>query len=435
MKGKNTDKNQENLFFQKLENMLNPKHDLYKLANKIDWKHFDDQLSKFYKSKGRPAKPIRLMVSLMILKQLYDISDEQVCKSWVQNPYWQYFSGAVTFQWALPCDPSDLTYFRNRIGKKGVELIFQYSIRLHGEDAQEKEVCIDTTVQEKNITFPTDTKLHVKIIKKCWKIAEENNVEKRQSYSRVLKKLLKAQRFRNHPKNKKNAKAAARKIKTIAGRLVRELERQLPTKKLAEYEKELHLFNRVLAQKKGDKNKIYSLHESEVYCISKGKEHKKYEFGSKASIVMTANTGIIIGAKDVKNAYDGHTLDSVIAQAERLRGKKISSANVDKGYKGKSKVNGTKIFRPKTASKKTTAYEKRRLKQRFKRRAAIEPIIGHLKSDHGLKKCFLKGNLGNEINLIMTCTAFNLKKYMRKAREKAVLCYKHFLAEMQILTN
>jgi len=154
-------------------------------------------------------------------------------------------------------------------------LILQESIRVNGKDKDDDDVSVDTSVQEKNITFPTDDKLHKKIISKCHKISDKLQLPVRQTYTRTLKKLGKDQRFRSHPKNRSKARKADRKVKTIAGRLVRELERNLPPNSL--YQKDLELFKRVLAQKRTDKDKIYSLHEPETCCISKGKEHKKYE--------------------------------------------------------------------------------------------------------------------------------------------------------------
>jgi IS5 family transposase len=207
------------------------------------------------------------------------------------------------------------------------------SIKLHGKTSEEKDAVADTTVQEKNITFPTDVKLCKKIIEQCNKISNKEGIKIRQSYKRTLKKLIMEQRFRNHPKNKRRAIKSERKLKTIAGRLVRELQRCLSSDQYKKYEEKLKVFERVINQKKDDKNKIYSLHELEVYCISKGKEHKKYEFGSKASIITTKNSGIIIGAMNVKNEYDGHILPSIIKQCEELRGMKMDKLIVDRGFR------------------------------------------------------------------------------------------------------
>jgi len=222
------------------------------------------------------------------------------------------------------------------------------------------------------------------------------------------------QRFRNHPKNKRRAIKASKKMKTIAGRLVRELQRNLSSESYKKYEEKLELFERVINQKRDDKNKIYSLHELEVYCISKGKEHKKYEFGSKASIVTTKNSGIINGAMNVKNEFDGHTMPSIIKQCEELRGVEIDKLIVDRGYRGTSKVGTTIIQRPERPKKSDTPYDRQKKRKDFGRRAAIEPIISHLKTDFLLSRNYLKGEVGDIINLTLSCAAFNFRKYMRR---------------------
>lgn len=211
-------------FYSTFEEQLSHSHPLYILVNQINWKIFEEAFSKLYSQEGRPAKPIRLMVSLIILKHIRNISDESVVEQWFENIYYQYFSGEKSYACGAPCEASELVHFRNRTGTEGIELIFKESIRINGKDGREQEATTDTTVQEKNITYPTDNKLHRKIIKKCIAIANEQGIELRQSYSRVLKKLLMDQRFRTHPKNKGKAKRADKKVKTIAGRLVRELE-------------------------------------------------------------------------------------------------------------------------------------------------------------------------------------------------------------------
>lgn len=224
---------------------------------------------------------------------------------------------------------------------------------------------IDTTFQEKIITYPTDAKLHRGIIAKCQAISKKNVLKKRQSYTFTLKRLGIDQRFRNHPKNKGKARKADKKVKTIAGRMVRELERNLP---VGAYSEEIELFNNVLAQKRKDKNKIYSLHEPEVKCISKGKEHKKYEFGNKVSIVYTQNTGVIVGAMGFRNEYDGHTLEPALNQHEKLTGKRAKSATVDRGYQGRSKIGETDISIPKPFNnKRLSKYKQAKLRKGFKR--------------------------------------------------------------------
>jgi len=393
------------------EEQLNHKHPLYVLAGKINWRLLEEAFAKHYrKDFGRPAKPIRLMVSLIILKHVRNLSDESVVEQWSENAYYQYFSGKESFIAAVPCEATELVHFRHRIGEEGIELILKESIRVNGKDGEEDRGTTDTTVQEKNITYPTDNKLYRKIITKCVAIANEEQIELRQSYRQTLKKLSIQQRLRNSVKGKKASRKADRKVKTIAGRLVRELGRKLPSGK---YTTTLLLFSKVLSQKREDKNKIYSLHEAHVQCISKGKAHKKYEFGSKVSITATAKSGVIIGALNIpKNDYDGHTLDAALQQQQRLTGKTLKEVFVDRGYKGITEVRGTKIHSPKPFAKSQTETQKRKLKLGFARRAAIEPRIGHLKSDHRLSRNFYKGLVGDNINVMLAAAAMNFKRMM-----------------------
>ena len=416
-KGTSPDQRQRRLFEQRLADQLNPSHPLYQLAHKIPWDVLEEEFEKYYSQVGRHAHPIRLMIGLLILKQLRNLSDESVVERWVENGYYQYFCGEAFFQWEFPCHPTDLVYFRKRIGEKGVAKILQISIDLHGSKAREREVLIDSTVQEKNITFPTDTKLYKKIAEKCVAIAEKECINLRQSYRRTLKKLMLAQRFRNHPKNYKKACKAARKLKTIAGRLTRELQRKLPVNSLSRYAELFKIFERVLDQRRNSLDKIYSIHEPDVYCIGKGKEHKKYEFGAKASIAVTKNSGIIVGAvSHPQNIHDSKALIDVISQSSELRNQCPEFAICDRGYRGRSKVGETQILIPKPSGKRATAYQKQKARKRFRKRAGIEPIIGHLKSDYRLIRNFLKGSVGDSINLMLAAAAFNFKKWMREAQ-------------------
>jgi IS5 family transposase len=397
-------------FYSTFEEQLSHQHSLYLLANKIQWQIFEEAFGKLYSREGRPAKPIRLMVSLLMLKHIRNLSDESVVEQWMENIYYQYFSGEKSYACGVPCEASELVHFRNRIGESGIELIFKESIRINGKDGNENEGTVDTTVQEKNITYPTDAKLHRKIINKCVAIAEEQSIELRQSYRCTVKKLGMDQRHRRHPKNYRKARKADRKMKTIAGRLVRELERKLPA---GLHQTELVLFKKVLKQKRSDSNKIYSLHEPHVSCISKGKEHKKYEFGSKVSIVTTKKSGVIIGALNIaKNDYDAHTVDPAFEQQQRLTGITLKRAFMDRGYRGISEIRGTKIEIPKPFKKSLNPYQQQQLKNGFKRRAAIEPKIGHLKEDHRLGRNYYKGIKGDNINVMLAAAAMNFKRMM-----------------------
>ena len=397
-----------------LIDQLNPKHPLLSLAKRIPWNYFETEFAPLYAHTGRPAKPIRLMVGLCILKHLENLSDERVVQMWVQNPYYQFFCGEVEFQWKLPCDPTDLIYFRQRVGTAGIEKIFAASIVIHGDNAKETEVCIDTTVQEKAITFPTDAKLYRKIIVHCLKIARANSIQLRRTYAKEIKQRKLECRFAGHPKNRVTARKAVKRLKTIAGSLVREIERHLPTDVLQSSRERFAQFHRALQQKRGDKQKLYSLHEPHVYCMSKGKEHKKYEFGTKVSITATRDSKIIVGALAFdSNQYDGHTLPEVLLQLKRLMNYEPTVALCDRGYKGKGKINNTQILRPHHKTKETSGKIQALMRKRFRKRAGIEPVIGHLKSDHRLNRNYLKGFAGDQINVLMAAAAFNFKKWMR----------------------
>ena len=393
--------------------MLDSNDPLIALADTINWGQLDESYEKYYSDEGRPAKPIRLMVGLLILKQLENLSDENVVLQWKRNPYYQYFCGMTEYQPALPCDPSDLVYFRKRIGKEGVEKIFAMSVALHGKDAQEKQVIVDTTVQEKNVTYPTDGKLAIKMIRHLHKIAKEEQIQLRRTYVKEIKGHRISLRFFRHPKKIKKAKSAMKRLKTITGILIRDLSRNMNETQLKKYQETFDLFLKVSDQKQKDSNKIYSLHEQHIYAIAKGKDHKKYEYGTKASLVTTMKSNIIIGvAAHQKNEHDSKTLEAALASANKHRTKPIEEAICDRGYRGKKKVGDTVVCIPGTPKKRDTKYQKEQKRKKFRRRAAIEPIIGHTKSDHRLARNYLKGFIGDEINLLLAAAAFNLKKWM-----------------------
>lgn len=422
---------QASLFWD-LENMLDSKHPLFWLANMVDWSLFEKSFSPlFCADNGRPPKPIRLMVGLLMLKHLRNVSDEQVVVQFTENAYYQYFCGMESFGISSPCASSELVHFRHRIGEQGVELILKESIRINlaiedkkkeDEDRRNKKdgrgrksdkeqtAFIDSTVQEKNVTYPTDSKLLNKIIAYCHKIAKSEGIKVRQSYVREVKALKLTQRFRGKAHSKKKVAKADRRMRTIAGRLVRELLRKLPSE--CTYRELLEICLKSVNGELIDGHKIYSLHEPEVLCISKGKEHKKYEFGNKVSIVRLWN-GIIVGALAFRNEYDGHTIDRSKEQVDRLYRRKIRIMAADRGYRGQQMSGNTKIMIPDVPKDSDTAYQKAKKHELFRKRAGIEPVIGHCKSDHRLGRNFYKGLFGDSINVMLAAAAFNLKRAMR----------------------
>lgn len=416
MKAQKSPGGQPSFLFPTLGEQCDPRHPLRKLGDRIPWGSFEEAFAEYYSAEGRPAKPVRLMVGLLLLKQMYSESDESVVERWKENPYWQQFCGMEEFQWELPCDPSDLVYFRKRIGDTGVTMILAVSAQMHGERAREQEVVVDSTVQEKNITHPTDTKQYRKIIARCWKLADAQGVSLRRRYRKEVKQCLMAQRWRKDRRQRKAARRGQRRLRTIAGALLRELERKLRPE-IRQGEKEAFaMYRRVLGQKRQDSEKIYSLHEPHVYCIAKGKEHKKYEFGTKASLAMTKTHGVIVAAvAHETNQYDGHTLPEVLEQAEAITDQRAKVAIVDRGYRGRKTVGDTEILVPGKPPAGQSRAKSAKLRARFRRRAAIEPVISHLKYDFRLLRCFLKGFAGDQINLMLAAAAWNFRKWMRDA--------------------
>ena len=422
---------QASLFWD-LETMLDSKHPLFKLANMVDWSLFENSFAPlFCADNGHPPKPIRLMTGLLMLKHLRNVSDETVVEQFKENAYYQYFCGMDSFSIKSPCAPTELVEFRHRIGEKGIELILKESIRINLvlEDRKKEEedkkngkdnrgrkadadqtAFIDSTVQEKNVTFPTDSKLLNKIIRFCHKVAQTENLKIRQSCVHVIKELKLVQRFRGRKNSAAKVKKADKKMRTIAGRLLRELLRLLPADNI--YQKQIDICVKFVNGERIDDHKIYSLHEPDVLCISKGKEHKKYEFGNKVSIVRLWN-GLIIGALSFRNEYDGHTIDKSMEQVRRLYDRSIKILAGDRGYRGQEQCGGASVMILSVPKKTDSQYTKAKKHELFRKRAGIEPVIGHCKSDHRLGRNYYKGLFGDSINVMLAAAAFNLKRAMR----------------------
>lgn len=424
MTGKSPNQQQCNLYRPLLLDFIDIKHELILLANTIDWQYFEEGFSQLYSNTGKPAMPIRLMVGSLMLKRIYNLGDETLAEAWVRDPYMQYFCGMAYFEHKFPCDPSDFVHFRKRLGQKGIEKIFAYSVKLHGKDAQEKMVLSDTTVQENNTTFPTDAKLAKKVINKLNAIAHKEGVVQRQTYIRTSKQFLRDTYNPNHPKRRKKARRAGKKLNTIAGRLLRELERKLPKDTLAGYEDELALYKRVLAQKKNDKDKIYSLNKPFTACIAKGKAHKPYEFGNKVGLVTTAKATIITAIKSFAgNPHDSKTIEPLLDQMQSNLGYTPREVIYDRGGKGQKQIGDTVVSTPSQPLKRDSEYQKRKKRIKFRRRAAIEPIIGHLKTDFRMGQNYLWGEQSPQINAFLAAMGWNLKKMMKKLKQELLWLY------------
>ena len=434
MKGTLPDQTQRELFHPLLRDMVDPKHELTLLADHIDWDYFEKEFSPLYAEVGQPSIPIRLMAGCLMLKHLKNLGDETLAKAWVENPYMQYFCGMRCFQHRFPFDPSDLVHFRKRIGEAGFEKIFEYSVQMHREepgaaDAVGKWHLSDTTVQENATTFPTDAKLYKKVIDGCNRIAKKSGIKLRRSYVRESKQLLRDSYNGKHPKRMKKAKKARKRLKTIANAQIRDLQRKMSPNLVQAYQDKLALYYRVCNQQPKDHDKVYSLHKPFTRCISKGKAHKQYEFGNKVGIIVTGNKGrkIITAVKAfIGNPYDGHTIEPLLEQMEK-NGQVLPKELVyDRGGKGRREIKGVKILIPDTPKKTDTKYIKQEKRKRFRSRAGIEAIIGHLKSDFRMAQNYLYGEVGIQMNAFMSCAAWNLKKLMEALGEEAVRLFARF---------
>lgn len=436
MLGKKIVQNQRDLFKPLLVDFIDMSHELVLLADQIDWDYFEKELAQYYSHTGKPSMPIRLMVGCLMLKRIYNLGDETLAQAWVRDPYMQHYCGYSKFEHCFPCDPSDFVHFRKRIGEQGIEKIFAYSVQLHGKSAKDKQVLSDTTVQENNTTFPTDAKLAKKIIDKCNAIAQGHQITQRQTYVRVSKQLVRDSYNGKHPRRRNKAKRAVKKLKTIAGRLIRELERELPSEILTPLKEEFDVYRKVLLQKRGDKNKIYSLHKQFTCCIAKGKAHKQYEFGNKVGLIATSKELIITAIKAFAgNPHDSKTIEPLLKQAKQNNDFVPKELIYDRGGKGVKQVGVTKISTPDYRPlKRDTDYEKKKKRKKFRRRAAIEPVIGHLKTDFRMAQNYLHGNDSPQMNALLAATGWNLKKLMNKLR-KELKKYLHFILDFILLSN
>lgn len=399
----------------KLEDLLDKQHGLYQMANRLNWDYLIEAYGPYYvENNGRPGIPIRIVVGLHYLKYLEKESDESVVEKFCENPYWQYFCGLEYFVHTLPCHPTTLVKWRHRVGIEGVEKLLEHVVNTAKKEGFLPEkllarVNVDTMVQEKNITFPTDAKLYFKSCQLLVKAAKSRNISLRQSYVRVSKLALQKSHRYSRARQMKRAKREIRRLRTYVGRLIREIKRKalVLDDGLAAL---LNTAERIYEQKRKDRNKIYSLHAPEVECIAKGKANKKYEFGCKVSVATTAKEPWIVSmSAEPGNPYDGHTLKSTLAKVEKVTGVKPKEAYVDRGYKGHENYpQDVQVF----VSGKTKGLSIG-VKKLLRARSAIEPIIGHAKYDHGLARNYLLGTVGDKINAILVGCAFNLRKMMR----------------------
>jgi IS5 family transposase len=408
------------LFRSELTSILNLRHELCLLAEQIHWEYLDEGFGKLFPSpKGCPAISTRLIAGLFFLKAIYKTSDEDIPKRWVENPYWQYFCGEQYMQHEFPIDSSSLSKWRKRLKEEDLEKLLAETIKvgLKTETIKKKDLdkaIVDTTVQEKAVSFPTDSKLYHRARVLLVKLAKEKGVKLKQTYVRLGKQALFKGSNYGRAKQLKRARKQTKKLKNYLGRVYRDVLRKLefqPELK-SEFAELLERTEKLLNQKRDSKNKLYSMHAPEVECIGKGKAHKHYEFGVKASIACTHKNNFIIGANALPgNPYDGHTLKDALDQVERITGVRPRETYVDLGYRGHEE----KESHVHIAQQKRNKHN-RTLRKAMKRRSAIEPIIGHAKSEGHLGRNYLKGRDGDRFNAIMSAIGFNFRQILRKLR-------------------
>ena len=404
---------QKELFRTELTEIIDPGHSLAKLAKVVDWDRLEEVFGSTYcPDNGRPAISTRLMVALRYLKYTHNLSDDDIVAGWVENVYWQHFSGMKYFEHKMPIHPSSMSRWRKRIGDAGAEQLLQETIeaglKLKAVKAfMPKRINVDATVQEKEVRFPTDARLYDRARQRLVDEAKKRDIDIQQNYNRKSKQLIARQSRYAHVRQIKRAKRCTRKLRTYLGRVIRDIERKCPEPD-RNLDRLLDISTRIYRQQRHDKNKVYSVHAPEVECISKGKAHKRYEFGCKVSVAATSKGGWFVGAMAKHgNPYDGHTLAEALEQVERIA-KKPEHVFVDMGYRGHGYQGDIQVHVDKRKRGRTA----KSMWRWMKRRAAIEPGIGHLKREHRMDRNRLMGTQGDCFNAILSAAGMNFAKLL-----------------------
>ena len=437
-----------------LDHMIDLRHPLAVLARKMPWEQIEQSLSGVFARKdrsgrqvagfdlfgptlavvgggvshaGRPRLPIRLMVALLYLKHAYNLSDDAVIERWAQDVYFQFFSGQQYFEARFPCDKAQISRFRKGLGEAGVEQLLKSTIEAAvsmGEvkKADLQRVTVDTTVQQKAIAHPNDSRLLEVARAKIVRLAQRAGIQLKQTHEREARGLRRRAGGYAHARQFKRLSKVVKRQRTLLGIVLREVQRKMITLGQGAQERLKHwmsLAERIRTQRPTDKDKLYALHAPEVSCISKGKSRQPYEFGVKASIAVTHKQGLIVGARSFAgNPYDGHTLAEQIEQTTNLLQDldvKPTTAIVDLGYRGVDHLVPAEIIH-RGRYRSLSAQQRRWLK----RRQAVEPIIGHLKADHRMDKCWLKGQDGDAHHTVLCAAGFNLRWLLRAIARKGL---------------
>jgi transposase, IS5 family len=416
------DNRQKDLLRPALEAIIDLGHPLARLAREIDWGFLDGRFAGVCTpGVGQPPLPTRLVAGLFILKHMHDLSDEVLCARWLENPYYQFFCGELSFCHRLPFERSSLTHWRQRLGEEQLVALLQESLSVaHKTGALAtrdlERVVVDTTVQPKAIAHPTDARLCHRAIEKLVDLARRNDVPLRQSYRRVAKRAAIMVGRYIHAHQFKRARRELKFLRIRLGRVVRDIRRKIAgnealTERFADL---LSLAHRVRFQDHRRRGpKVYSLHAPEVECIGKGKARAPYEFGCKVSIATPATKPkggqFVLHAKALHgNPFDGHTLGPVVAELETLTGVETRRIHVDKGYRGHNHQEKFRVWITGQARRVTSP-----IRREMKRRAAVEPVIGHVKAEHRMNRNYLKGRDGDRSNAVLAAAGYNFGLLLR----------------------
>lgn len=459
-------------FCSRLDAMIDLRHPLAVLANRMPWSSIEATLTPMFERRaregrmnaevdlfgvtpklagagvsaaGRPRLSVRLMVGLLYLKHAYNESDDSVCQRWAESVYFQYFCGEDYFQPRLPCDPTNLVRFRQALGEAGVEELLATTIASAVQmkavtPVEFERVIVDTTVQEKAIAYPTDSRLLEVARARLVQLAQRAGLTLKQTYEREGKRLRRRAGGYAHAKQFKRLRRVLKRQRTVLGRLLRDIERKLTgatRERQAQLRAWLERAWRICRQQPKDKGKLYALHAPEVECIGKGKARQPYEFGVKVSLAITEKQGLIIGARAFPgNPYDGHTLAEQLEQSSILLqdvpgAPQPKTVLVDLGFRGvDAEVSSVHLIH--RGKHKTLTRTQRRW---LKRRQAIEPIIGHVKHDHGMQRCWLKGQTGDALHAVLCAAGYNLRWLLRAIVRLGLRPIFFILASLHWLVN
>jgi len=417
------DSGQSDFFKARLDQIVDMGHPLAKLAGTVDWRFLEERFGAVYSDKpGQPPLPTRLMAGLSILKHTHNLSDEELCARFLENPYYQLFCGEEFFRHTLPFDRSSLTRWRQRMGEEKLVALIQESLSAATRTGAAKpsdfsRVIVDTTVQPKAVAFPTDAKLMHRARELLARLAKRHGVPLRQSYARVGKRALMAYQRYAHAKQFKRANRALRSLRTYLGRVLRDAMRKTRGDEALRkiFAEPLSLAFRVRHQRRNQRGpKIYSLHAPEVECIGKGKAHRPYEFGVKVSVATTLARSkggqFIAHVKALPgNPYDGHTLETVIPEIETQIGASLARIVADRGYRGHNAPPDHKMKVYISGQKRGVTDA---IKRDLRRRSAVEPVIGHAKGEHRMGRNFLKGAHGDAANAVLAAAGYNFRRLL-----------------------